>query len=184
MPKYKSRRGITYEYVSLPGLLWENNSITFNFSSPAECLLHIGISDSLVPLLFSGAPSPESIMFKLYPAFKKHLGDELDKGCFEHWLKASRMNQAKYELFTENRYKELINLIEKSQPKDEEKLQIFLSIAAHNVFADDDVPTSIRLLAGETGISQENIRHIVQQAPNKFQLVSNDFVFLLGGYDL
>jgi|GEM_PF-7081082 len=185
MPEYRALDGTVYKYISLPDLFSGGTSFIFDFHEPYQCEVIVAIADSLIQYVFPEKPRfPETIAYRLFPAFKKHLENRLREGGMTRWLSATQRKQRPLELFTEANYEQLRTLMENDDTSPEEKLKIYWMISAHNVFSDGAVPMSIRLLADETGISQEQIKTIVHNNPSDFRIASNDFLFLEGHYEL
>jgi len=185
MPRYSTSNGTVYEYVSLPDLFAGGTSFVFHFSVPSDCKVRIAISEGIFSYIFPNKPRfPETIAYRLFPAFKKYLEELLenpDKYTFWHSI---HFQSEPIEFFTEANYYKLRELLSQNRTPPEEKLKIYWMISAHNVFSDNSVPMSIRLLADETGLSQEQIRDIVRRNPQDFRIASEDFLFLESHYDL
>ncbi|MDE2141737.1 MAG: hypothetical protein KGJ84_04930 [Elusimicrobia bacterium] len=123
--------------------------------------------------------TPEARSFFLFPVFRRRLELFLDE--FSSERPPRRRMELKFDLDAE----QLRTLRTGIRMPPLEKIQTFVFIANQNIFADPDVPLSLRLVSAETGVPPELARRLIGGNPSgELELVQNNFVQVRSPLDL
>lgn len=178
---------LQYEYVSLPDLLAGGSVFEYQFLKPSKCSVRIAIlKEELINRIFEDKKPlyPEVIACKLYPVFKKYLEQQLSAGAFAGWVEISAHNSAKLLLFVDENFAEIKKIYDETPPPDiREQIKLFVMISAHNIFSDNSIPSSIRLIADALGVDEGRIRSSIA-GDSGVKIVNSDFVVLNSPYDM
>ena len=81
--------------------------------------------------------------------------------------------------------RELLDLVQSTHVDDWEKLKAYMAFSQQNIFANSDVPTSVRLIHEATGLPPERVWQLVREdAKETFSIVAEQFLLPVRGIDL
>jgi hypothetical protein len=176
MPTYQGIR-----YLTKPDLLAGGIRFHYELNPPGHASFEVIISTDEQNLSGRRLPSntPESRAFFLFPAFRRRL--EL----FIDGLDLALLRQRRQNLILDVDVKRLRQLLAHARLAPLDKIRTFVFIANQNVFADSDVPLSIRMVSSETGLAPELVRRqIAGDRSGELELVQNDFIQVRRPMDL
>ena len=173
MAKYKE-----FIYETSPSILAGGTIFEYQFLEPFKGVVRVILKEGIVSEIIDST-TPEIVAYELYPIFKKYLEKQLEKNGIDLVKESFENKKAKLlmiEEITDDLYsKELLSI--------EEKIKIFLTISYHNIFSDENIPSSIRLLSEMMNIPEENILDAVKNN-SAFELIEEKFIKFRGVYDL